>query len=171
METTHAITAQDAFIHELEAEAVTTRKFFDRVPEDKFEWRPHDKSMTIRQLVTHIAEIPSWIGPTLNTKEMDFANYKYEPAVLNNKEELFNYFEKILKESVQELKGASEEQLQEPWTMRSGDHIISQNPRWKDLRGILSQIPHHRAQLGVYYRLLDIPLPGSYGPSADDPVI
>ena len=86
------------FLKEMEQEAQTTRKMLQRVPTDKFQWRPHPKSMTMQQLATHIAELPTWVTMVLNTSELDFAKNEYKSAVINNTEELLEYFEKNLKE-------------------------------------------------------------------------
>ena len=156
------------FLKELDAEAKTTRKMLSRIPDDKYDWQPHPKSMTIRRLATHVAELPSWITMTLTTSELDFANNPYKPEVINNTAELMKYFEKNLADGRSHLDAASEEQLAESWTLRHGQDIYSTSPKSEVLRMAYSQIIHHRAQLGVFLRLLDIPIPGSYGPSADD---
>ncbi|OIR05470.1 DinB family protein [mine drainage metagenome] len=159
----------ESFSKELEKEANTTRKMLSRVPDTKFSWKPHEKSMSLVQLATHVAEIPSWLGMVLNTSELDFANNSYNPAVINNSKELMDHFEKSLIDGRENLaKGNDKQLLEETWTMRSGDKIFSTETKLEVLRGCFCQIVHHRAQLGVYLRLLDIPIPGSYGPSADE---
>jgi uncharacterized damage-inducible protein DinB len=156
------------FLKELDMEAKTTRKMLSRIPDDKYNWQPHPKSMTIRRLATHVAELPSWITMTLTTNELDFAANPYKPEVINNTAELMSYFERTLADGRAHLEGATEEQLYDNWTLRNGDEIYSTTSKGEVLRMTYSQIIHHRAQLGVYLRLLDIPIPGSYGPSADD---
>lgn len=156
------------FSKELEQEALTTRKMFTRIPDDKFDWQPHKKSLNMRQLATHIAELPTWIGMTLKTNELDFSKNPYSQVPINNTAELLNYFEKCLEDGRGNLKFAREEQLSEPWTLRDGETIYSTDPKLDVLRMTFNQIVHHRAQLGVYLRLLNIPIPGSYGPSADE---
>lgn len=156
------------FLKEMEQEAQTTRKMLQRVPTDKFQWRPHPKSMMMQQLATHIAELPTWVTMVLNTSELDFAKNEYKPAVINNTEELLEYFEKNLKEGKQSLEKATEEALLPDWTLRNGDQIYSVDKKYEVIRMAYCQIVHHRAQLGVFLRLLDIPIPGSYGPSADE---
>lgn len=153
---------------ELESEAVTTRKMLQRVPTDKFGWAPHEKSMTIKRLTTHIAELPSWIGMALNTSELDFSDNEYEPVDISDTTQLLEYFEKNLVDGRAQLAKAKEDQLDEPWTLRNGQEVYSTNPKGEVLRMSISQTIHHRAQLGVYLRLLNIPIPGSYGPSADE---
>jgi len=105
---------------------------------------------------------------TLTTDELDFAANPYTPEVVNNTEELVAYFERSLADGRAHLLSAREEQLEEPWTLRNGQEIYSTTSKAEVIRMSLSQIIHHRAQLGVYLRLLNIPIPGSYGPSADE---
>lgn len=156
------------FLKELEAEAVTTRKILSIVPDDKYQWKPHEKSMTIQQLATHIAELPTWVPMTLNTSELDFATTPYTQKGINNTKDLLELFESSLVECRTALQNAREEQLSEPWTLRNGEQIYSTEPKQDVIRMAFSQIIHHRAQLGVFLRLLNIPIPGSYGPSADE---
>jgi len=156
------------FSKELEQEAQTTRKMLERVPNDKYDWQPHPKSMTVKRLATHIAELPSWVSMTLTTDELDFANNPYQPENINSTDELLAYFERSLADGRDHLIRATEDQLTQPWTLRNGDQIYSTSSKAEVIRMAFSQIIHHRAQLGVYLRLLDIPIPGSYGPSADE---
>lgn len=158
----------EIFLKELEQEAVTTRKMLACIPEDKFSWQPHPKSMTIKQLATHIAELPGWVNMVLNTSELDFASNPYSPVDLNTKEELLAYLEKEQVGALAALKQAVDAQMDEEWTLRSGDEIYSKSPKHEMLRTCMNQIVHHRAQLGVDLRLLNVPIPGSYGPSADE---
>jgi uncharacterized damage-inducible protein DinB len=153
---------------ELEREAVTTRKMLERVPADQFSWKPHEKSMTLQRLATHVAELPGWITMTLDTDELDFADNPYQPVAVNNTQELVNYFERSLADGRKSLAVATKEQLLPNWTLRNGDQIYSVSTKHDVIRMSLSQIIHHRAQLGVYLRLLNVPIPGSYGPSADE---
>jgi uncharacterized damage-inducible protein DinB len=153
---------------ELEREAATTRKMLERVPENKFDWKPHEKSMTLQRLATHVAELPGWIEMTLNTSELDFANNPYQPVPVNSTKDLLDYFEKSLTAGKKALSNATEVDLLPNWTLRNGDQVYSVSTRYEVIRMSLSQIIHHRAQLGVYLRLLNVPIPGSYGPSADE---
>lgn len=155
------------FTSELEQEAVTTQKFFKLVPEDKFNWKPHQKSMSLKDLSVHIAEIPGWVENALHTAGMDFAD-GYEPTPVSDTETLQSLLEESVQKSKAALNGADEEDLLPDWTMRNGDQVLAVMPKHTVIRHSLNQLTHHRAQLGVYLRLLDIPIPGSYGPSADD---
>lgn len=156
------------FQRELEREAVTTRKMLSIVPADKFDWQPHPKSMTVRSLATHIAELPLWIDMVLKTSELDFAAEPYNPKILTDTRELVDYFENCLVTGREALANGDESTMDEEWTLRNGNEIYSREPKRDVLRMTMNQITHHRAQLGVFLRLLDIPIPGSYGPSADD---
>jgi uncharacterized damage-inducible protein DinB len=124
--------------------------------------------MTMQRLATHIAELPTWVSMALTTSELDFANNPYQPVVVNNTEELLEYFEKSLADGKNHLSKATDEQLLPDWTLREGGQIYSVSTKGEVIRMAYNQIVHHRAQLGVYLRLLDIPIPGSYGPSADE---
>ncbi|ATP57921.1 damage-inducible protein DinB [Pedobacter ginsengisoli] len=156
------------YLKELEQEALTTRKMLQRVPTDKFSWQPHPKSMTIKRLATHIAELPTWITMAIKTDELDFADNPYQPTDVNTTEELLAYFESSLADGRSELKEENENLLDKDWTLRNGQQIYSVEPKADVIRMSINQIIHHRAQLGVFLRLLDIPIPGSFGPSADD---
>jgi uncharacterized damage-inducible protein DinB len=156
------------FLKEMEQEAVTTRKMLERVPNDKFDWQPHELSMTVRALATHVAELPGWVTMTFNTSELDFAANPYQPVQLNNTNDLLDYFDRTLVEGKTSLENGKEEQLDDTWTLRNGEHILVARSKAEVIRMTYCQIVHHRAQLGVFLRLLNIPIPGSYGPSADE---
>jgi len=155
-------------LKEMEQEAQTTRKFLPRVPIDKLDWKPHARSMSMQNLATHIAELPAWVSMVLTTSELDFATAPYEPKSVTSTEDLMGILENSLAGCKAELEKASEHQLLEMWTLRNGDKIYSKETKAEVIRMSFCQIVHHRAQLGVYLRLLDIPIPGSYGPSADE---
>jgi uncharacterized damage-inducible protein DinB len=155
-------------LKELNNESETTRKMLSIVPNDKYDWKPHEKSMSIKHLATHIAELPSWVGMVLNTTELDFASNPYTPEDINNTTDLMAYFEQTLADGRTQLEAGNESQLDDTWTLRNGEQIFSQSSKYDMLRITLCQITHHRAQMGVYLRLLNIPIPGSYGPSADE---
>lgn len=155
-------------VKEMKQEAATTRKMLERVPDDKYDWAPHEKSMTVRRLATHIAELPGWVSMALNTSELDFANNPYEVKKVNTTTELLDYFSRTLADGLESLSRATEEDLLPDWTLRNGDQVYSVTSKGEVIRMSFSQIVHHRAQLGVFLRLLDVPIPGSYGPSADE---
>jgi uncharacterized damage-inducible protein DinB len=156
-------------LKEMEQEAAITRKMLALVPDDKHDWKPHEKSMTMKQLAVHVAEIPSWIESIINTEVLDFEAQAYKPAPVNNNKELLALFEKSVADSKAVLEKSDEAMLDKNWTMRSGKTVLLSMTKYEAIRHSFAQEIHHRAQLGVYLRLLNIPLPGSYGPSADDP--
>ncbi len=156
------------FKKELEREALITRKMLERIPDDQYDWKPHSKSMTIRQLSTHIAELPTWITMALTTEGLDFADNPYEPQHINATKELMALFETSLESGRSALKEEYESKLEESWTLRNGAEIYSTDSKAEVIRMAMNQITHHRAQLGVFLRLLNVPIPGSYGPSADE---
>ncbi|MBX7044500.1 MAG: DinB family protein [Ignavibacteria bacterium] len=160
----------EGLIAELQHEAVSTRKMLERVPADKFGWKPHEKSMTLGRLASHIAEIPGWTNETINQDVLDFAKMEYKPFEPNSAEELVKFFDDKLASALDTLKNnATDENLMGMWTMKNGETVYMTMPRIAVMRGfVLSHLIHHRAQLGVYLRLLDVPVPSSYGPSADE---
>jgi uncharacterized damage-inducible protein DinB len=162
------MTRLSLFKNELEKEAIATRKMLAAIPDDKYDWKPHPKSMNIRQLSTHIAELPTWPGMVLNTTELDFATMDFTPPAISDTAALLQLFETSLQDGLTQLSNGKEENLDEPWTLRNGEKIYSTEPKADVIRMSISQIIHHRAQLGVFLRLLDVPIPGSYGPSADE---
>jgi len=155
-------------LKEMEQEAQTTRKMLQRVPDDKYDWQPHQKSMSIRRLATHIAELPSWVSMALTTDELDFAANPYTPLEASNTKQLMEHFEKSLADGKAHLEKATEQELLPKWTLRNGEQILNVSTKAEVIRMTYCQIVHHRAQLGVYLRLLNVPIPGSYGPSADE---
>lgn len=156
------------FLKELEQEAQTTRKMLVRVPTEKFDWQPHPKSMTVKRLITHIADLPGWIDMALTTDQLDFQNTDWkEPEVANTGEVLAFFEQQVVKGNVA-LENASEDIMEKEWILRSGETVYGRWTKAEVIRMSLNQIVHHRAQLGVFLRLLDIPIPGSYGPSADE---
>ena len=157
-----------ALLKEMKQEAETTRKMLSRVPNDKYDWKPHEKSSTLRHLATHLAELPSWVSMTLNTTELDFAQNPYSLPAIDTTQDLLAYFEGNLKDGASRLEKATDQDLEPNWTLRNGDAIYTVRTKAEVLRMTFCQIVHHRAQLGVYLRLLNVPIPGSYGPSADE---
>jgi uncharacterized damage-inducible protein DinB len=152
---------------ELQEEYDITKKFFVAFPEGKNDYAPHEKSMKLMQLSTHIAEIFAWPKTILETSQMDFAAGDYQPTFLNTKSELQQKLEDDYQIGKAALERVSEKDLEPTWSMKMGDQVLMEWSKYGAIRHALNQITHHRAQLGVYYRLNNIPLPGSYGPSAD----
>lgn len=156
-----------ALKNEFQEEYDITKKFFDVFPEGMNEYAPHEKSMKLMPLVTHIAEIFGWPEYIMKTEKLDFAAGDYQPTFLQTKAELQEKFEQDYEKSKATLDNMSPEDLDGRWTMNMGDQVIADYTKYSAMRHALNQITHHRAQLGVYYRLNDVPLPPSYGPSAD----
>jgi len=156
------------FENQLKEEAEITRKMLKIVPDDQYDWKPHPKSMTIRQLATHIAELPGWIPMGINTEVLDFAKSDYKPTPIDNNGELMKAFEDNQKLALESLSKTDDDYLQNSWTMRNGDQVYMTTTKENVIKMAISQTIHHRAQLGVFLRLLNIPIPGSYGPSADE---
>lgn len=154
--------------HELQEEATTTRKFLKLIPTDKYDWAPHEKSMTMRDLAVHIAELPSWIAMAVDHDKLDFAVEEYKPTVLEDNTALLALFEKSVETGTMALDRVTEDQFDLKWQLTNADTVLWDGTKYRMIRLAFSQTSHHRAQLGVYLRLLNIPIPGSYGPSADE---
>lgn len=158
----------ETLIEELEMERVGTVKTLSRVPIDKFSWKPHPKSMSMKDLAIHVADIPSWMSLGLNTSGLDFATSPYQPGECNSNEELVSMFNKNVDKALSDLRSNKDSILEERWVMRNGDQVLADLTKLQTIRHGFGQLAHHRAQLGVYLRLNDIPVPGVYGPSADE---
>ncbi len=158
-----------AFIAELEHESIATRKCLERVPEDKFDYKPHEKSFTFIRLAAHIAEMVQWITVTCNTNELDFATGDYKALEPKTTAELVEYFDKNLETAIATLKNTSDETMMEGWSLKNGETTYFTMPKVQVIRSFsLNHIINHRGQLSVYLRLNDIPVPSLYGPSADE---
>ena len=155
-------------LKELDHEVQTTRKMLQRIPDDQLDFKPHEKSMAMKVLAVHIAELPSWISMALHTTELDFAATPYSPTPATTVQDILDIFEKSVTNGRAALEAANEEDLIPDWTLKNGDQILMKLNKYGVIRHAYSQTVHHRAQLGVYLRLLNIPIPGSYGPSADE---
>lgn len=158
-----------SLIAELQYEADVTKKLLERVPEAKFDYKPHDKSMTLNALAIHLAEIPAWIGPTVESDGMDFGTMEYKPPVVNTTAELLKLLDDSVKSGVEALNKADDATLTGIWTAKNKGVVIFEMPRIQVIRGmIFNHLYHHRGQLTVYLRMLDVALPQVYGPTADE---
>ena len=158
-----------ALIAELRMEAANTRKLLANVPEGKNSWKPHEKSMTLGRLASHVAELPGWITMTMNTDQLDFAAFDYKPNIPETNAELLGLLDKTVDEALAALERASPEDFAKMWSLRNGEKVFFTMPKVAVLRSFsLSHLYHHRGQLSVYLRLLDVPVVGMYGPSADE---
>ncbi len=153
----------DEFDYEMDA----TRRLLGRVPTEKGEWKPHEKSFPLGHLAQLVAFMPGWIASTLRNTELDFEKtdmaYSFEPT-----EALLKVLDEGVAESREALREVTGDALDVEWTLRSGDFIMYTAPRRTAARQHLSHLVHHRGQLTVYLRLLDVPLPSIYGPTADE---
>lgn len=164
------MTTIDSLIEEFVHEAQTTRKHFERLPADKLNWRPHEKSFTAGGLASHIVECISWVDAIVNQDEfdMDPATYKFYRAT--SADDLLKTFDEKVARGQQALARAGDADLMQPWRLKVLGRVVVEKPRAAVIRDfVLSHTIHHRGQFSVYLRLLDIPVPGSYGPSADEP--
>jgi len=154
---------------ELQHEAESTRKMLERLPKEKLTWKPHEKSMSLGRLAMHLAEIPGWVNATLLADELDFSKMDYKMVEATSSEEAVKLFDEKLASALDVLKNTEDATMMNMWTMRDGETIYFTLPKIAVLRSfVYSHLIHHRGQMSVYLRLLDVPVPGSYGPSADD---
>lgn len=158
---------------EFDQEMATTRKILERVPEGRGDWKPHDKSMTLARLAGHVAELPGWGVNTLTQTELDFApagGAPYQPTLFTSRAQALKVFDDGVKAAREAIAKASDADLQVMWTLKRAGQTLMSMPRYAVLRSmVINHIIHHRAQLGVFLRLNDVAIPGSYGPSADEP--
>ena len=159
----------EALAAELQQEARTTRRLLERVPEGSFGWKPHEKSMTLGQLAGHVAQLPTLIIPALTDDEFDFAVAGWKPFSPQSTAELVEQFDANISATAEALNSQPDESMGQTWKLKSGDHVLFEMPRAMVVRFVgLNHVVHHRGQLSVYLRLLDVPLPSIYGPTADE---
>jgi uncharacterized damage-inducible protein DinB len=162
----------ELLLPEFDAEIASTRKTLAAVPEEKFDWRPHAKSFTMRDLAGHVAELPSWTSDVLRRERFDVdganppENASFKPA---GTKQMLERFEEWAARARADLAAATDDAMQQEWVMTWSGYEIIRSSRYQAIRKwSLNHLVHHRAQLGVYLRLNDVKLPGVYGPSADD---
>jgi uncharacterized damage-inducible protein DinB len=154
-------------LQELTLEAKVTRIFLSNVPFDKLDFKPSEKSETLGRLATHVAEIIAWWTSCVEQDKLDFIDF--EPKDIKTKDELLSYFDDLLAEAKKSLSKAEDNEFEKEWSMTHGETILFTLPKRQVARLFcMNHLVHHRAQLGMYLRLLDIPVPATYGPSADD---
>jgi len=163
-----------SLLPEFDQEMANTRRTLERVPDDKFEWSPHAKSFPLGRLAGHLSTIPSWVGVTLKMDSFDVAPPGGEgsaPPVPASTEEILSTFDGHVAEARRALEETTDEHFMTTWTLKKGGEDVFTMPRAACVRTfVLSHMIHHRAQLGVYLRMLDVPVPRIYGPSADEPL-
>jgi uncharacterized damage-inducible protein DinB len=161
-----------SLLPEFDHEVANTRKTLERVPENNPDFRPHDKSMPMAHLAGHLADVPMWAIMTLTRDELDVnpaEGPKLTPSVMQSRAELLATFDDRVKQTREALAATTDEAMMQPWTLKSGGQQVMSMPRVAVMRSfIMNHMIHHRAQLGVYLRMNDIPVPGLYGPSADE---
>ena len=157
----------DSLLPEYDREMASTRKVLERVPEGRFDWKPHVKSMSLGELAGHLARLPSWGHVTIDRPELDLVGPMPPPP--STSEEVLRTFDKESAQTRNALAAATDAQLMGPWTLKREGKTIFTMPKVAVLRSfVLNHIIHHRGQLTVYLRLNDVPLPSIYGPSADE---
>ncbi|MCS7459184.1 DinB family protein [Paenibacillus doosanensis] len=150
-------------------ELAATRRVLERLPEEHMSWKPHEKSMALGGLATHLINLLNWQIAIFQYPELDLSTVPQRREALQKRADILEEFDGNVDKLDKLLAECDDKALGEEWTLRHGDHVILREPRAIALRTFgLSHMIHHRAQLGVYLRLLDIPVPGVYGPSADD---
>ena len=164
-----ALSPAQRLFPDLDGELATTRRTLERVPDDRLDWMPHAKSMTLGQLASHVAELPKLASLVVSTPEFAFDPATFKSAAFGSSAEMVAAFDQLAGELRTGLHALSWDEMDRHWTMRVGDHVVVQGPKGAIVRQLgLSHMTHHRAQLGVYLRLLDVPVPKVYGPSADE---
>ncbi len=166
------MTIGQMMLGEFDQEMQNTRKTLERCPDEKWNWKPHEKSGTIGWYAGHLAMIPSWTAMTINTEQLDVAPVDgpaYQPPKIENRLQALEQFDKNVSEARTALGGVSDQEMMKAWTLLSGGKPIFSMPRVACLRGmIFNHIIHHRGQLTVYFRLIGVPVPSLYGPSGDE---
>jgi len=162
------MTLNQILLAEVKSEAISTRKLLELVPFEKADFKPHEKSMTLLRLASHVAEITGWWKECLVHDELDFSKGDFSPRVYKSTAELVAFFDLLLEKTEVILNSTPESEFEKPWTMRNGEQIYFTMPKAKVVRTwCMNHLYHHRAQLDVYLRMLDVPLPSVYGPTAD----
>jgi uncharacterized damage-inducible protein DinB len=163
-----SMTISEILLPEFDQEMASTRKILDCVPEDKFAWKPHAKSMSLDRLASHVADLPNWGSCIINQDSLDLMP-GMKPFIAETKAELMEALDKNVAATRDAIAGAGDEHLGKIWTFSFAGHTVFALPRTAALRSaVMSHLIHHRGQLSVYLRLLDVAIPGMYGPSADD---
>ncbi|MGH9728331.1 MAG: DinB family protein [Candidatus Acidiferrales bacterium] len=162
---------RDGILPEFDHEVANTRKVLERVPEGKPDYKPHEKSMAMGRLAGHLAELPGWAKESILQDSIDIGKGDSEPLMMKSRKQLLEEFDKRVAAGRAAIAGASDEELKKPWSLIAGGKTIFTLPKIAVLRGfVMNHMIHHRAQLGVYLRLNDVPVPSIYGPSADEQV-
>lgn len=164
------MTISEILLLDFDPEIANTRRTLERIPEKDPQWKPHEKSMAIGRLALHVARLPEFCTRMLTTTELNFAKEKFPDIIFQSTAHLLSELDRTAAEARSHLAACSDDDLKRSWKLSFGDRVIAEAPRMTLQRTMfLNHMVHHRAQLGVYLRLLEIPVPGLYGPSADEP--
>ena len=161
------MTIAETLFSEFEQEMKTTRRMLERVPTDKGQWKPHEKSFSMGHLAQLVSWMPGWITNTLTSDSLDIGGqprYSYEKT-----ETILDVFDRNVREARDAIAAATDEDMARPWSLMMGEKVLMTSPRGATARQHLNHLVHHRGQLSVYLRLLDVPVPSIYGPTADEP--
>jgi len=162
------MTKAELLLAEVKQEAKATRTLLERVPFEKADFKPHEKSMTLKRLATHVAEINGWWKECLTMDVLDFSKGDSKPKEINSTADILALHDDLLAKAEVILNNADDEKFNEDWTMRNGEVVYFTMPKAEVVRTwCMNHLYHHRGQLTVYLRLLDVPLPSVYGPTAD----
>lgn len=154
-------------LKELELESQVTRRFLASVPFEKRDFKPSEKSETLGRLAIHLAEIMAWWAACIDQDKLDFIDF--EPQKIETTEELLNYYDDLFQTACDALRQVNDDELERDWSMTYGEEVLFTLPKKQVLRTFcMNHLVHHRAQLSVYFRMLDVIVPAVYGPSADD---
>lgn len=157
-----------SYLPEFDHEMANTRKALERIPDDKLDFKPHERSFSLLQLGGHLANLPSWTVMILTTTELDVSG-PFEQPKIDSRDDILSTFDANVAQARGGLESASVDDLMVPWAMKMGDEVVFSMPRAAVLRSfILNHNVHHRGQLTVYLRLIGVPVPALYGPSADE---
>ncbi len=156
-------------LFDLDDELNATRRLLERLPDGRFDWRPHEKSWTLGELATHIASLPWWMLTSIDEDEFDLGGGAGPPETRSDTEGVLELFDAEATKLRASFAAATDETMKEPWKLRHGETVVMEQPKSVVLRSFgISHMIHHRAQLTVYLRQLDVPLPPLYGPTADE---
>lgn len=160
----------ESLLPEFDGEMEKTRKMLACVPDGKWDWTPHEKSMSLGRLSGHVAELPFWGVTTMEKEVFELKPGEYKAYVADSPAALIETFERHRTKARELIANAGDEEFHKMWSMKVGDKTVLSAPRIAMLRSMfMNHLIHHRAQLSVYLRLLDVSFPGMYGPSADEP--
>jgi len=168
------MSVKDGLLAEFDHEMATTRKHLEHVPDDKLSWTPHDKSMTLGRLASHLAECPGWTGAMTDQDEFDIAppdgSFDYQPADFGTRAEIVDNFDKSVADARDKIAAKSDTELMAPWNFKKGGEVMFTVPKMVAIQNhVIKHAIHHRGQISVYLRQVGAPVPQTYGPTADFP--